>query len=191
MKSRLLVIAMLAIAFASTPVWAGVHGGQTQQATPDKKHKGPHPSKWDLTLTIQFASGGTAGPCTGGDGFADICLSGNCTCYTATGFAKGTAGKGDVVLYETYDNVYVITDPPPDSACGTVFGDIEIAGNKDDESISFVGADCSSDIVFDILTGGCQLTDSSNLFFDSGLGFCSGNINDAFPTTFKVSGVAE
>ena len=189
MKSKLVAIVVLATAFAATPVWAGVHGGQVQQATPDKKHKGPHPSKWDITLTIQFGVGGTSGPCTGGAGNADVCVSGDCTCYTATGFAKGTAGKGDVILYESFDNLNVFVSPG-ESDCGAVFGDIEIAGTKDDESISFVGADCSSNIIVDILTGGCQLTDSSK-FSESGLGFCSGNINDAFPTTFNITGLAE
>jgi hypothetical protein len=185
-KSRLLAIVVLATAFAATPALAVMHGGQ-EQATPDKKSKGPHPSKWDLTLTIQYSTGSSSGACTGGSGNADFCLSGDCTCYTASGFAKGTAGKGDVELFETFDNDGEIDGPI--TGCGPVYGDIEILGTKDDESISFVGSDCG-DPITDILSGGCQLTDALR-FSVFGLASCEGNISNSHPTTFKISGEAE
>ena len=187
MKSRLLAIVVLATAFAASPLWAFPHGGQ-DQATPDKKSKGPHPTKWDVTLTIQYNVGGTSGACTSGAGNADVCLSGDCTCFSAAGFAKGTTGKGDVALFETFDNGGEFTEFA--SACGPVFGDIEISGTKDTESISLVGSDCFSDITADMLSGGCQLTDSVK-FHDVGLGTCAGNISNSHPTTFKISGEAE
>jgi len=188
MKVRLLAIAAVATAFAAaTPLWAFPHGGQVQ-AAPDKKSKGPHPSKWDVTLTIQYNVGGTSGPCTGGEGNADACLSGDCTCYSAAGFAKGTTGKGDVELFETFDNGGEFIEFA--SACGPVYGDIEISGTKDTESISFVGSDCFSEVTADLLSGGCQLTDSVK-FHDAGLATCAGNISNSNPTTFKISGAAE
>jgi hypothetical protein len=184
-KSRLLAIVVLATAFAATPVLAAMHGGH-QQATPDKS-KGPKPSKWDLTLTIQYSQNSASGACTGGAGNADFCLTGDCTCFTATGFAKGTAGKGDVELFETFDNGGVVEEAI--TGCGPVYGDIEILGTKDEESISFVGADCGDEVT-DILSGGCTLTNSER-FSEFGLASCAGIISDTFPTAFKVSGQAE
>ena len=94
MKSKILVVAMLVAAFSSAPAMAYWHGqGHQTDATPEKK-KGPHPEKYDVTLFIAFGASSTSGPCTGGSGNADFCPTGDCECFTATGTAKGTAGKG-------------------------------------------------------------------------------------------------
>lgn len=188
MKSKVLVIAMLVAAFSSAPAMAYWHGQAKQtDATPEKK-KGPRPKKYDVTLSIVFAENGTIGPCTGGSGTEDYCPSGGCTCYTATGTAKGTAGNGSVTLYETFDNGSGIGDSL--SGCVSAYVDIEIAGSKDDESLYMAGGDCGSEFLQQgFLNGGCELTDSS--LFEVGTGFCGGSYSDLGPTKFTIKGVAE
>ncbi len=191
MKSKFLVVVMLAALFGAAPVWAGWHGGRVgadrSSVTPDMKTA--KPKKWDVTLEIKFSSSYTSGPCTGGSGNADYCPTGDCQCYTATGTVKGTAGTGSVTLYETFDlgGEFVETD----SGCAPAYGDIEIAGSKDDESVALTGADCGSSLDQGFLQGGCQLTDSSHVFSHVGLGTCGGNYSDTSNQTFTIKGEGE
>jgi hypothetical protein len=191
MKSKLLVIAMLAAALSSAPALAQWHGQEHKaDATPEKK-KGPHSSQWDLTLSLLYPSTSTNdGPCTGGAGNADHCLSGDCLCFTATGTAKGSAGNGPVNFYETVDAGGRVGPMDDDSGCEPVYGDIEIAGKVDTESIAFVGSLCFSSIAPEILEGGCQLTDSEK-FPGVGLGQCGGNVNTIIDQPFTIKGRAE
>jgi hypothetical protein len=140
-------------------------------------------------LAIKFSNTSTHGPCTGGSGYADYCPTGNCTCFTATGTAKGTAGTGSVTFYETFDQGGA--SDVGDGGCGPAYGDIEIAGSKDDETISFTGADCGSDLNQDFLQGGCQLADTSHLFPAGGLGTCGGNFSNSSNTPFTIKGTGE
>jgi|HubBroStandDraft_1064217.scaffolds.fasta_scaffold18874_4 hypothetical protein len=191
MKSKVLVLAMLVAAFSSAPAMAYWHGQAKQtDATPEKK-KGPHPKKWDITLSILFGTNGTSGPCTGGSGTADYCPSGDCTCYTATGSVKGTAGNGTVTLYETYDDGSTFTPITGDSSCSSAYVDIEINGTKDAESVYMAGGDCGSVIMQGFLNGGCELTDSSGLFSEVGSGFCGGSYSDEGPAKFTIKGNGE
>jgi len=189
MKFKVLVLAMLVAAFSTAPAMAYWHGqGKQTDATPEKK-KGPHPKKYDVTLFITFATNGTSGACTGGSGTADFCPTGDCTCYTATGTVKGTAGNGSVKVYETYDDGSQFTEG--ESSCASAYVDIEIDGSKDLESLYMAGGDCGSVFMQGFLSGGCELTDSSGLFGVAGTGFCEGTYSDVSPTKFTIKGVAE
>jgi len=191
MKSKVLVIAILAAAFSSVPALAQWHSqGNQTDATPEKK-KSPHSSKWDLTLSLLYPSTPTNdGPCAGGAGNADHCLSGDCLCFTASGTAKGSAGNGPVMFFETFDAGGEFAPIGGDSGCTPVYGDIEIAGKVDTESIAFIGTSCFSSIAPQILEGGCQLTDSEK-FPVVGLGQCGGNVNTIVPQPFTIRGRAE
>jgi hypothetical protein len=191
MKSKVLIVAMLVAAFSSAPAMAYWHGqGKQTDATPEKK-KGPHPQKYDLTLFITFGENPTSGPCTGGSGYADYCPSGLCLCYTATGSAKGTAGNGPVVLYETYDSGSQLDPITEDSSCASAYVDIEIDGSKDLETLYMAGGDCGSEFMQGFLNGGCELMSSGGLFEFAGTGFCGGSYSDTSPAKFTVKGVAE
>ncbi len=191
MKSKVLVIAILVAAFSSAPALAQWHSqGKQTDATPEKK-KRPHPSNWDLTVSLLFSSTpANDGPCTGGAGNADYCLTGDCLCYIATGTAKGSAGNGPVMFYETYDVGGEFGPMDGESGCAPVYGDIEIAGKVDTESIAFMGTSCFSNISLEILAGGCQLTDSEK-YSEVGLGECRGNVNTIVPLPFTIKGRAE
>ncbi|MGH7922990.1 MAG: hypothetical protein ACREQH_00190 [Candidatus Binatus sp.] len=188
MKSKVLMIAMLASALSAAPAWATWHGAAHQASATPQKMKVSKPSKYHVTLSIVFSTNGTSGPCIGGVGNADYCPSFDCTCYTATGTVKGSPGKGSVTLYETFDNggSFVLTN----SGCAPAYGDIEINGSKDVESLAFIGSDCGSSVTPNFLLGGCQLTDS-NLYPLVGLGACGGNYSLSTPTNFPIQGRAE
>ena len=181
---------MLATAFSAGPAVAYWHGAPHQAAVSPEKKKGPHPSNWDLTLSLLFSSTNTGGPCAGGSGNADYCPSGDCLCYEATGTAKGSAGNGPATLYATYDAGGEFGPSSDDSGCVPVYGDIEIAGKVDTESIAFTGASCFSTISFEFLEGGCQLTDSTK-YSEGGLGQCGGNVYTIVPQPFTIKGKAE
>jgi hypothetical protein len=194
MKSRFLMAAILATAFCATPTWAWHRSDPQQDAVPDKKTKTPKPSKYDITLTIDGGYGGTgtatATGCSGGEDWADYCISGECLCYTYTGRASGTAGSGAFTFYESYDENSFFAGF--EAGCDQAFGDIEINGSKDVESISFWGSDCGSDFTPQyFLSGGCTLEDTS-IYSDGAVGQCSGNFNYAASgaTLFTISGKA-
>lgn len=190
MKFGLLMSAMLATAaFCAAPTWAGWHGSANQQWAAADKTKAPKPSKYDITLTILEMPGGP-GPCTGGEGWANICPSGDCDCFKYTGTASGAAGKGTVTFYETFDDGDSWTGKY-DAICSPAYGDIEIVGSKDTESIAFDGADCSSAFFTRgaLLVGGCYLQDT-NVFEEGAVGSCSGNYSSTVKTEFTIKGTA-
>src|SRR5277367_6585825 len=104
-KIRIFVAAVLAAALYLTPVWAIASGPlQLQDAAPAVVTV--KSSNYNITLTILFTGLAhiTNGPCTGGDGLANICPAGDsCFCGTFIGTATGSAGTGAVILYETED----------------------------------------------------------------------------------------
>jgi hypothetical protein len=191
LKYKILAIATLATAFSTGPAFAYWHGAANQSAVSPEKKKGPHPSNWDLTVSLLFSSTpANDGPCTGGKGNADYCPSGDCLCYIATGTAKGSAGNGPATFYETYDVGGEFGPTDGESGCAPVYGDIEIAGKVDTESIAFTGTSCFSNVSLEFLAGGCQLTDSEK-YSEVGLGECRGNVFTIVPLPFTIKGRAE
>jgi hypothetical protein len=198
MKFRFLTSAMLAAAvFCAAPTWAGgnvpapaQNGSAHQQATtPDSTTK---PSNYSITLTMIEGSSCTAGFCTGGvaGDFADYCPSGSCSCCTYTGTASGSAGKGAMTFYETYD--YGAGATSFDISCSPAYGEIDIAGSKDVEAIAFTGSDCfpfqGPDYAPDFLNGGCMLWDS-NVYIDGGaIAACGGTYSSNKYTKFTIKG---
>ena len=185
MKSKLIAEILILTAFVAGPAWAGWHGakGSSQLSTPASVKV----STFSLTLTILESSSNTSGPCTGGDGLADYCPTGDCTCYTYTGTVSGSAGNGSVTFYETFDNGGELDEL--NSGCAPAYGDIEINAKKDVESIAFNGADCGSAFTIPLLNGGCQIA-SSNIYTLGGLGECVGTYSQLFNTKFTIKGGA-
>jgi len=184
MKFRFLMGAMLATAFCATPTWAAWNGSAHQQgAVPDSST--PKPSNYSITLTIIEEAGSTSGPCAGGKGWANWCPSGLCDCYTYTGSASGTAGKGLVTFYETLD--YGAGRGTSNDGCDPAYGEIDIVGSKDVESIAFTGADCGS-TAQEFLNGGCFLLGSS--VYTDAIAQCSGNYSESANTKFTIKGKA-
>jgi hypothetical protein len=147
------------------------------------------PSNYSVTLTIIESPGDTSGPCTGGDGWANYCPSGSCTCYTYTGTASGTAGKGPVTFYETFDNGGGLDEY--ESGCAPAYGDIEINGKKDVESIAFTGGDCGSDFTpLGFLNGGCILGATNVFTLGGAVASCGGYYSDDGYTKFTIKGKA-
>jgi hypothetical protein len=190
MKSKFLMIALLATAFSAAPAWAAWNGAALKTAATPDISTSSKPSNWNITMKILESVGGDAGPCTGGSGNADYCPTDDCFCYTYTGNVSGAAGNGTVTIYETFDEGGVFDEAASD--CAPAYGDIEIDGSKDLESIAFTGADCGSnaEIVAPFLNGGCQLTDSVKFSF-VGLGTCGGTYDDEVTTKFTIKGKAE
>jgi len=189
MKFRFLMGAMLVGAFCATPTWAAGTGfGNGQEVVPDKT-TAPKPSNYSITLSI--ARTGTAGgPCTGGAGLADNCPSGSCSCYTFVGTATGSAGNGPVTFYWTDD--FGDGRDGYESGCDPAYGDIEITGSKDVESIGFIGAGrCDSSFTPNVfLNGGCYLG-STNVFTVGGaIATCGGNVTETAKTKFTIKGTA-
>ncbi len=193
MKSRLLMSAMLVTAFFATPTWAAWNGSALRHAAPSASTpdaSGPKPSNYKDTLTIIEQALGTSGPCIGGEGWADYCPSGDCSCFTYTGSVKGTDGSGPVTIYETFDNAGALFGLGDNNACTPALADIEISGSKHTESFAFTGADCESGITSTyFFNGECLLEDSS--VFNGGLvAKCGGNYSDSTHTKFTISGKA-
>src|SRR5277367_1480389 len=92
MKFRFLMTAILATMFFVTPSWAWHRPDSQQTAVPDKV-KTPKPSKYNINLNVAGGFGGdgtaTSVGCVAGDNFAEVCYSGDCTCYTYTGTVSG------------------------------------------------------------------------------------------------------
>jgi hypothetical protein len=172
-KFKFLMTAILATAFFGTPSWAFSHPFLDHQksvaAITTKTEKA---TKYSETMTFTETNS-FSGPCTGGAGFANICPSGSCDCIVYTGTAKGTAGTGAVTINETYDDGLQST--AFETGCSVAYGDIEINGSKDVESILFDGGDCFSEFTPQgILNGACQLGDTQ-LFTTGGMiGSCGG-----------------
>lgn len=176
MKFGLLMSAtMLAtFAFASyvTPTWAGSSA-----------------SNYNITLTMQ-QSGCTeppAGPCAAGENY---CESGDCYCCTYTGTASGTAGKGTVTFYETVD-----TDHGQDGAgFNPMYGEIDIDGSKDTETVSIFGGDLRPEDVIsgstaaNTLNGVCIIQASD--VFTGGFAKCSGSYSATSKMKFTIKGMA-
>ena len=189
MKFKFAMTAILATAFFGTPTWAAGHpflDGQT--ATAASKTKTEKPTNYKVTLTIS-ESNSFSGPCTGGEGFANFCPSGMCDCIVYSGTASGTAGTGAATLNETYDTGFQSTNL--ESGCSLAYGDIEISGSKDVESILFDGGDCFSEFTpTGILSGGCLLGDTQ-VFVTGGLAAqCSGTYSMSGKTKFTIVGKA-
>jgi len=195
MKFRFAMGAMLAAAvFCAAPTWAWNGSKLHQEATPEKT-KSPKPQKYDITLAIaETGFAGISGACTGSaDGFADNCLSGDCTCYTYTGQAKGAAGSGSVTIYESFDDFFGFGGVDGDSGCSLAIGEIDISGSKDTEALSFFGSDCGSEwkVPVGFLSGGCTL-EYTDVFADGAVGPCSGtyNTDGTSKTMFKITGTS-
>jgi len=189
MKFKFLMSAMLATAFCSTPTWAGHFSNANQGSVVPDKMTGPKTSKFDITLTLAPGAGGpgTAGPCSGGEGFADFCPGGTCTCYTYTGTVKGSAGSGVFAFFETYDRNEGYDEGT--TAVTPAYGDLEIAGSKDTESIIFEGADFGAEFVFSgFLAGGCIIAETG-VFLGGAEATCTGSYNEDSKTTFSIKGV--
>jgi hypothetical protein len=189
MKFRFLTCAMLATAFCATPAWAAWNGfANRQEAVPDKTTT-PKPSSYNITLTILESSSSTTSACTGGTGFADFCPSGLCDCFTYTGTASGTAGKGPVTFYETLD--FGDGDGAYESGCTPAYGEIDITGSKDTEAIAFTGADCGSSYTPQgFLNGGCFLLDTNVFTVGGAIATCGGNYSQSMNTKFTIKGKA-
>jgi hypothetical protein len=177
MKFKFLMSAMLAATFCAAPTWA----------------KTAAPSKYSITVTLLAGAGGagTSGPCTGGTGTENYCPTGDCTCYTFTGTASGTAGTGAVTFYETYEGGSELDEY--DTWCAIAFGDIEINGSKDVESIAFTGTDCGTDSSFveeSFLNGGCQLVDTTVFTLGGASAQCGGSYSKTANTKFTIKGEA-
>ncbi|HEY9159177.1 hypothetical protein [Candidatus Binatus sp.] len=199
MKFRFLMIAMLATAvFCAAPTWAGRNGpapaqngsANQQGATPDSTTK---PSNYSITLTmIEAPTTCAAGYCTGGEGFESFCPSGSCSCCTYTGTASGSAGKGAMTFYETYD--YGAGSTSYGIACSPAYGEIDIAGSKDTEAIAFTGGDCFPDTAPyyapNLLNGGCMLWDSNVYTTGGAIAACGGTYSSSNNTKFRIKGKA-
>jgi hypothetical protein len=176
MRAKIFAILCLAIALGAATAWAKA------------------PVKYTVTIKGVYSNSSAPGACP--DGFAAYCPGTNpsidCTCYTATGTVpgSGSAGKGTMTFYETYDNEGSTMD---DGECAPAYGDIEIVGKKDTESIAFIGTDCSlPDSLGDFLSGGCNLSAPSTLFSSAG-GICTGHwvITDGVESfTLTITGKA-
>jgi hypothetical protein len=190
MKFRFLMSAMLAAAvFCAAPTWAARHGSADWQgAVSDSKTA--KPASYNITLKLIESTSHTSAACTGGEGWADWCPSGGCNCYTYSGTASGAAGSGNATLYETYDYGDSWLNNL-DEYCVVAFGDIEISGSKDTESLAFNGADCESDWGDKgILSGGAYLQDT-NIFTDGAVGSFLGNYTyNSTTDTFKIKGTS-
>jgi hypothetical protein len=189
MKFRFLMTAMLATAFCVTPAWAAWHGPEQQDEGIVPDSKTVKPSSYSVTLSILAAPGYTTGPCTGGKGLADIYRSGSCDCYTYTGTATGSAGTGAVTVYETDD--YGDGNSAYEAGCDPAYGDIEVDGSKDKESIAFTGADCGSNFtVSGFLNGGCFLYTTSVFTGGGAVAQCGGNYSTEKNQKFTIKGTA-
>jgi hypothetical protein len=188
-KFKFLMTAILATAFFGTPTWAAWHGSPSRQAAvADVTTKPPKTSNWNITLTIIESLNYTNAACTAGEGWADVCPSGDCQCYTYTGTASGTAGTGTVTFSETYDFGDAWVDVY-EEGCAPAYGDIEIKGSKDTESIAFNGGDCGGDYGAPVLSGGCFLQDTDVYSTAGAYGQCSGSYDTAKKTKFTIKGV--
>jgi hypothetical protein len=183
--------AMIVAAFFATPTWAAWNGDALRQgaaSTPDTK--APKPSNYSDTLTIIEQVGSGSGPCTGGEGWADYCPSGDCSCFTYTGSVKGTDGSGEVTIYETFDNLGSLFGIGNSNACTPAIGDIEISGSKNVESFAFSGADCEDSVTrVTFLNGECMLEDT-NVFEGGLVAKCGGNYSTSTKNKFTISGKA-
>lgn len=207
MKFRFLMSAMLATAFCATPTWAAGNGSAHRQgavpnarqgAAPDSRQgvapdsPTAKPSAYSITLTMIESPSSTSGPCTGGEGWADYCPSGECDCYTYSGTASGTAGKGPVMFYQTYD--WGSEVDTYNTYCGSAYGEIDIAGSKDTEAIVFTGGDCGTiappSFAAPFLNGGCILGDTAVFTLGGAVAQCGGNYSDVTNTKFTIKGKA-
>jgi hypothetical protein len=180
--------AILAGAICVGPAWAAASGPlQPQEAAPTVSPA--KSSAYNVVLTILFTGEAhiTDGPCTGGDGLANICPSGDsCFCGTFIGTATGSAGTGAVLLYETEDISSQVTAFRTD--CTNAYADIEINGSKDVESIGFIGAECDSEFSGSILNGGCFLANTKIFSTGGAFGPCGGNVSPTAKTKFTIKG---
>ncbi len=191
---RILAMTLLAGAMSASVAWAGAG----DEATIAGAAKNPVVT-WSIKINAQLPDGsGTAGPCTGGAGFANHCPSKSCTCYTSTGTVSGTAGNGTVTFYETFDDGNEV-DQNLSVTCRPAWGDIEIMGSKDTESIGWIGGDCFANPFStspftntEVVNGGCELNPSK--LFLGGWAACSGSYGALkggnFPLKLTIKGKA-
>jgi hypothetical protein len=187
--------AMLASAFCVTPAWAAWNGSAQNQVA--VASIAPKPSAYSITLTIKEttttfacpAGAGTGGACTNGMGLANHCPSGDCECCEYTGTAAGTAGTGPVTIYETVDVGGQEEAYDYSTFCVPAYGDIEISGKKDSESIAFIGTDCASTFTPQgFLNGGCILVASNVFTLGGAIAQCGGFYSDSAHTKFNLTG---
>ena len=183
MKSRVIAAILVLTAFGAGTASAAWHGAKANSE--NSNSAATKISKWSVNLTILESTNSTSGACTGGDGLADYCPTGDCTCYTYTGKASGSAGTGTVTFYETFDIGGGIGGS--NSGCAPAYGDIEINGSKDTESIAFEGADCGSEFTANLLIGGCQIA-VSDVYGLGALAECAGTYSTDFKTKFAIKG---
>lgn len=183
MICRTMVALIIAAAVSAAPAWAASWNADqsSAQAAPEA---GSSFKPWNVTIKMTQNSGSSPGPCTGSaSGFADFCATGSCTCYTFSGTANGTTGKGSMTLYETFDDG--TSHNFTGYGCASAYGEIDIDGKKDAGAIAFVGSDCNG-LVPSFLTGGCLLGASDE--YIRGQGQCSGRYSESVPMTFKIEG---
>ncbi len=191
MKDSIFLVAFAAAVLSSTAVWAGhLNGGGQIHPVANAKSAAAHSLTASLVVTLSNA--GTSGPCTGGTAgdLANVCPSGTCTCFTYSGTSTGTAGKGTVNIFETYDDgtqIPGITGSP--DQCASAYAEIDIAGKSDTEIFAFTGADCDDVSGNTYLAGGCDL-ESSKMFLVGGAGPCSGNAVSDTQLKFQIKGKA-
>jgi hypothetical protein len=191
MKGRIFLVAVSAAVLSATPVWAGhlnrgVNGGGQTHAVANAKPAAAHSLTASLVVTLNNA--GTSGACTGGTmGLANVCPSGNCTCFTYSGTSNGTAGKGTVKIFETYDDDTEISGlAGAQDNCASAYAEIDIAGKSDTEVLAFTGADCADISGNTYLAGGCDLESSGT--FLAGAGPCSGTAVSDTQVKFQIKG---
>lgn len=159
------------VLFSTAALADGVH--QAPQVLGGGNVKTGH---FKITLKGSQDAGTPNTACTGGSGLANHCPSGNCTCYSGSGTISGSSGAGTFTFYETYDVGQQVQPPDNLYQCAPFYGDLEISGSKDTESIGIFGSDCENLIAPDLpgfFDGGWFLATSSNRY-QTAFGECSG-----------------
>ena len=185
------------LSFAHTALADG--RGQSAQALRGGK---PETVAYRVVLKGKQDAGTPNTTCTSGSGLANYCPSGNCTCYSGSGTISGSAGKGTFKFYETYDVGKQVQPADNLYQCAPFYGDLEITGAKDTESIGLYGSDCENLIDSPdfpgFISGGCFLAASSSRY-EMAFGECSGPYTETqngdgsisgYPLNFTITGKA-
>jgi hypothetical protein len=95
-----------------------------------------------------------------------------------------------VAFYETYDGGGEIDEYS--TGCAPAYGDMEITGSKDVESISFTGSDCGTlspnEFAAPFLNGGCILANTNVFTLGGALAQCGGPYSESANTKFTIKG---
>jgi hypothetical protein len=186
MFHRTLIALVMAVTVFAAPAWA-VDPSINQSSAQPAPEASSSFKLWNVTIRMTPNSGSYPGACTDGTaGYANFCPASPCTCFSFSGTAAGATGKGTVNFYETYDTGAAFVGRG--YACASAYGEIDIAGEKDTEAISFVGTDCRG-LAPAFLTGGCQIGESN--VYISGQGQCSGLYSTTAKKMFKIKGIVE